>query len=327
MRNISCLKIADTVRALIYLPAMENSDTLHQFIDYLQIERQLSLNTVQAYERDLLRFLNFLEQEENLSLAQITPQHITQFLSFLYELLLCPSSMSRNLSAIRALYRFLIGEGEIDRDPTENITIPKPWMSLPQVWDVHEIDQLLSQPDWHSVEGLRDRALLELLYATGMRVSEIVHVKQGDLFHEEEFIRVFGKGNKERLIPVGASALWWVHKYEQESRPHYLTPYSMGYLFLNRFGRSPSRQTVWKLVKKYAGTSKVEKFASPHTLRHSFATHLIEAGADLRAVQEMLGHADITTTQIYTHLDRDTLRQVHKLYHPLENGVMGETHP
>jgi integrase/recombinase XerD len=306
---------------------MENADTLHQFIDYLQIERQLSFNTVQAYERDLLRFLNFLEREGNLSLAQVTPQNISQYLSVLYELLLCTSSMSRNLSAVRALYRYMMGEGEVNLDPTENISIPKPWMSLPQVWDVHEIDQLLKQPDWQTVEGLRDRALLELLYATGMRVSEIIQVKQGDLFHEEEFIRVFGKGNKERLVPVGASALWWVHSYEQKSRPQYVRPHSTGYLFLNRFGRSLSRQSVWKLVKKYARASKVEKYASPHTLRHSFATHLIEAGADLRAVQEMLGHADITTTQIYTHLDRDTLRQVHKLYHPLENGGLGETHP
>lgn len=297
---------------------MPLSDYLHSFIDYLRIERQVAANTVEAYQRDIFRYLKFLQSESVESADGITVNHVTRYLETLHELTLSSSSISRNLSSIRAFHKYLIADHQFESDPTENISVPKPWMKLPEVWEQDEVDLLLQQPDITTDTGIRDRALLEFLYATGLRVSELVNIKLSDIFAKDEFIRVFGKGGKERIVPIGQSALYWVDVYVVQVRTRLAAPGLAGdILFLNRFGKKLSRQSVWKLIKKYALQSGIKKFISPHTLRHSFATHLIEAGADLRAVQEMLGHTDISTTQIYTHLDRNYLKEVYHKYHPL----------
>ncbi len=298
-------------------------DYLHSFIDYLRVERQVSQNTTLSYQRDLERYIQYLLDCDIQSPHTITRQHISAFIATLHDNHLCAASISRNLSAIRGFHQFLIGENVTGRDITENIKIPKPWMKLPEVLDVDEIDRLLNAPDTSNDNGMRDRALLELLYATGVRVSELVILKCADIFWQEQFIRVLGKGNKERLVPVGKTALQWTRSYIDQVRNRLAALGLAGdILFLNRFGKKMSRQSVWMLVKKRAFEADIDKFISPHSIRHSFATHLIERGAHLRAVQEMLGHADITTTQIYTHLDREYLKNIHHQYHPLEKGML-----
>lgn len=277
---------------------------------------------MEAYQRDLQRFIDYLGGEVDNS-AAVDQHHVLSYVETLHDLHLSASSISRNVSALRTFYKFLVAEGECDVDPTANISVPKPWMKLPEVLNQHEIDLLLNQPDVSTNTGLRDRALLEFLYATGVRVSELVAVRFGDIFWADQFVRVFGKGSKERLVPIGGVALKWIKEYDRNVRRN-LASLGVGgdLLFLNRFGKKLSRQSVWKLIKQYALGANIKKFISPHTIRHSFASHLIEGGADLRAVQEMLGHADITTTQIYTHLDRDYLQQVYREFHPLETGKL-----
>jgi integrase/recombinase XerD len=296
------------------------SDYLYSFLDYLRIERQLSDNTLVSYEHDIYRFLVYAQEQGVDRMDQFNTSLITSYLSYLNALHLCPGSISRNLSAVKSFFRYCLAEEFIDQNPTENISVPKPWMKLPEVLDIREVMKLLQAPDTTEIIGLRDRAILELMYATGVRVSELIALTQKNLFQNDEFIRVFGKGRKERLIPVAERTFQFVNDYQQQARPQLLGHHSTDLLFLNRFGRKLSRVSIWKMTKKYAMQASIDKFVSPHTLRHSFATHLIENGADLRAVQEMLGHADISTTQIYTHLDREYLKQVHKRYHPLESG-------
>ncbi|RPH98626.1 MAG: tyrosine recombinase XerD, partial [Calditrichaeota bacterium] len=262
-------------------------DSLKTFIDFLQIERQVSPNTVQAYQRDLIRYLAFLQEQGVQTPQQVTSQMVYSFLEKLHDLTLCSASVSRNLSAVRAFHHFLIGENETQTDPTANIVVPKPWMKLPEVLTPEEVDLLLQQPDINTETGSRDRAMLEFAYATGVRVSELVNIKLNDIIWSDEFVRVFGKGSKERLIPVGKQALEWLHRYITGAR---LQQTGLGVggdiVFLNRFGRKLSRQSVWIHLKQYALSAGIRKFISPHTLRHSFATHLVEGGADLRAVQE-----------------------------------------
>lgn len=281
----------------------------------------MAANTVEAYQRDLLRYIAFLQERAIDDFSSVSHRDIYAFLEMLHELTLSAASVSRNLSAVRALHHFLIGENVTSVDPTENIVVPKPWMKLPEILTANEMARLLVQPDTATDTGIRDRALLETAYATGVRVSELVNMKTADIYWQDEFIRVLGKGDKERLVPVGAAALNWIRVYMRGPRIH-LAALGCGgdVLFLNRFGKKLSRQSVWIHLKKYARQAGIYTFISPHTIRHSFATHLIEGGADLRAVQEMLGHADIITTQIYTHLDRDYLKQVHHRFHPLESG-------
>jgi integrase/recombinase XerD len=302
---------------------MQLGDYLFSFLDYLRIERQVAKNTVSAYQRDLQRFVKYCEKIKIYEPVHINQSHINSYLTTLHDLHLTAASISRNLSAIRTFQKFLIGEDIIKKDPTANISVPKPWMKIPEVLDQLEIEILLKQPDVETNTGLRDRALLEFLYATGVRVSELTSVRLPDIFWTEEFVRIFGKGGKERLIPIGKAALKWTQKYNINVRKN-LNSLGLGgeILFLNRFGKKLSRQSVWILIKKYALLGGIKKFISPHTIRHSFATHLIEGGADLRAVQEMLGHADISTTQIYTHLDREYLREVYQRFHPLESGSL-----
>lgn len=299
------------------------SDVLKNFIDYLRIERQVSENTIEAYERDLVRYLSILAEKSIFSPEQITLQNINDYLELLVNMGLGPSTVSRNLSAVRAFHHFLIGENVTEHDPTENVIVSKPWMKLPEVLSVQDIKDLLGQPDTSTEFGLRDRALLEFLYATGVRVSELVNLKVPHIFWSDEFALIFGKGKKERLVPVCKTALNWLRDYITTARESIINPLVSGdTVFLNRFGKKISRQSVWKMIKKYALQAHIKKFISPHTIRHSFATHLVENGANLRAVQEMLGHADIATTQIYTHLDNKSLRRIHHSFHPLETGEL-----
>lgn len=302
---------------------MELEDYLHAFTDFLRIEKQLSDNTTLAYENDLLRYIQFLKDQHLTAPQQVEQKQISQFLGLLHDLHLSAPSISRNLSSIRSFHRFLVGEEVMEDDPTANIRVPKPWMRLPHVLDHQEVERLLLQPDLSTDTGLRDRAILEFLYATGVRVSELVTTRIFDLFWDDEFVRVFGKGRKERLVPVGEAALYWVKNYMENYRNRLAgLGVSGDHLFLNRFGKKLSRQTVWILIQKYLAGARIHQHTGPHTLRHSFATHLVEGGADLRAVQEMLGHADISTTQIYTHLDREYLKEVHHHFHPLESGKL-----
>ncbi|HPG38022.1 MAG TPA: site-specific tyrosine recombinase XerD [bacterium] len=302
---------------------MDLFDHFKNYIDYLRIERQVALNTIEAYERDIERYLFFLQNRGGASPHTIKQPDIETFLELLHDLHLSSTSISRNLSAVRSFHRFLLGEGVADSDPTANINVPKPWMKLPEVLDQIDVEKLILQPDITTDKGLRDRAILEFMYATGVRVSELVNLKVPDIIWDDEFVRILGKGNKIRYVPVGKSALKWVRNYEQTSRRALAALGKSGdRVFLNRFGKKLSRQSIWKLLKEYALLAGIQKFISPHSLRHSFATHLLEGGADLRAVQEMLGHADIITTQIYTHLDRAMLKEVIKSFHPLESGKL-----
>jgi len=292
---------------------------LQRFLDYLRVERNLSRNTVEAYERDLRKYLNFLEKRRVSSFEQIDPEMILGFVSHLRRAGLASSSASRSLSAVRTFHRFLVAEGLAERDPGENVRLPKRERRLPTVLEVHEVERLLQQPDLSEPIGLRDRAILEFLYATGVRVSELASIRFHDLFFDDGFVRVFGKGSKERLVPIGEEAIHWTNRYVREVRPLHAKPRISGdVVFLGTSGKPISRVIVWKLVRLYAVKAGIRKPIGPHTLRHSFATHLIQGGADLRAVQEMLGHADISTTQIYTHLDREYLKEVHRHFHPRE---------
>ncbi len=292
---------------------------LDRFLNYVSLEKGLSPNTVQAYARDLVHHLEFLELRGVDSFGEVTLRTLLDFVYFLNDLGYAPASLGRSLSALRSFYRFLVDEGAISTDPSENLESPKLRRKIPVVLTIPEIEALLNQPDTAEPLGIRDRAWLEFAYATGVRVSELVSLHQKNLFLEEGFVQVFGKGSKERLIPVGEAAREAVEMYRLRVRPRLYRPGVSGdILFLSRNGRPLTRMAIFVLLKKYARAAGLRKNVSPHVLRHSFATHLLEGGADLRAVQEMLGHADISTTQIYTHLDRDYLKEIHRTFHPRE---------
>lgn len=290
-----------------------------RFLDHLGVERGLSQNTREAYRNDLWRYFAFLENQNVVDVAHISRTEVTRFIRFLTELGMASSSVARNLSAIRMFHRFLIEENVTETDPTIDIEPPKRERHLPMVLEIQEIEKLLEQPDTREPIGIRDRALLEFLYATGMRVSESISIAISQLHFEEKLVRVIGKGNKERIVPIGEIALEWVRRYLREVRPQWVKPGRSGdVLFLSVRGRPLTRYAVWKMLRFYVTQAGIQKPVSPHTLRHSFATHLLEGGADLRSVQELLGHADISTTQIYTHLDREYLREVIFTFHPRE---------
>jgi len=289
---------------------------LDQFLNHLSIEVGLSANTIESYKRDLERYIKFLQETKIDPVDKITEEHITNFIVQLSSERLAANSIARKLSSIRRFHKFLVTEGYSDSNPAGALESPRLWRKLPTVLDVKEMEKLLDKPTEDDPLGLRDKAILEFLYATGVRISELIHVKRKDLLSEVELVRVIGKGQKERIIPIGKKALKWVEKYLQEARPKLAKEYSEDVLFLNRRGRPFSRMGLWKILRKYVMQAGIKKKVSPHTIRHSFATHLLEGGADLRAVQEMLGHADISTTQIYTHLDREYLKQEHRDYHP-----------
>lgn len=290
-----------------------------RFLDHLGVERGLSQNTREAYRNDLWRYFTFLESENVTHVTQVSRLEVTRFIRFLTELGMAGSSVARNLSAIRMFHRFLIEENVTEIDPTIQVEAPKRERHLPMVLEIQEIEKFLEQPDTAQSIGIRDKALLEFLYATGVRVSESIAVSISHLDFEEKLVRVIGKGNKERIVPIGEIALEWVMRYLHHVRPHWVKQGKSGdILFLSVRGRPLTRYAVWKILRFYVRQAGIQKPVSPHTLRHSFATHLLEGGADLRSVQELLGHADISTTQIYTHIDREYLREVIFTFHPRE---------
>jgi integrase/recombinase XerD len=290
---------------------------LGEFMRYLRVERNAAANTIDSYSLDLTRYLQFLGQQGIRSAEKVERTHIIAFLTLLRDLGLTPRSISRNFSAVKSFHRFLISEEFSKTDPTENVEAPKRSRKLPDVLNPNEIELILEQPNTHHVLGVRDKAILETLYATGIRVSELIGLKQTNVLSDQKIIRVFGKGSKERIVPIGRSALLWIRKYQEEARPRLAKRgQTNDVLFLNARGRKLSRMSIWNIVHQFSVSAGIKKEVHPHTFRHSFATHLLEGGADLRAVQEMLGHSDISTTQVYTHIDREYLKEVHRTFHP-----------
>ena len=294
----------------------QRSFYLARFSDYASLEHGLSPLTVEAYQRDLARLAEFVEARGSTAPADITIRLLRDYVYHLKDLGLAPSSIRRNISAIRTYFRFLTGDGIVVRDPTERLETPQRWRSLPEVLTVDEVKALLAAPTLDDNLVFRDRAMLELAYGAGLRVSEWITIGLRDLLLDQGMVRVFGKGSKERLVPIGRSAIGALAVYIRELRPRLEKGEGKGVLFLNARGKPLTRMGAWKILRGHVDRAGITKHVSPHTLRHSFATHLLEGGADLRAVQEMLGHVDIATTQIYTHVDREYLRSVHRSYHP-----------
>lgn len=290
-------------------------DPVAEFLGALQLEWGASPNTLSAYRRDLAGFQRFLRDHRR-AMRQVGNSEISQYLLRLKREGLGPRSVARHLSAVRGLYRFLLREGWLRRDPTEQLETPRLPQRLPRTLAFEEVAALIESADPDSPVGLRDRALLELLYATGMRASECNALRIEDVNLSAGYVVVTGKGSRQRLVPVGAQALHWIRRYLKEARPAMVKRRNPGTLFVNRRGGSLSRQGVWGVIKKAARRAGVRRGVSPHTLRHSFASHLLERGADLRSVQTMLGHADISTTQIYTHLSSRAVREMYMRFHP-----------
>ena len=271
---------------------------------------------MEAYSRDIGSYITFLEDNQHETVSGEDTALILKHLIAMRDAGLSARSRARHLVSIRGFYRYLVQEKIIDSDPARLIDLPKSGLKLPDVLTVSDIDLLLRAPDTEKPAGLRDAAMLELLYAAGLRVSELVHLKLHDINLEAGYVRVFGKGSRERVVPIGRHALNRIDRYLEKARPLLLKNLSSEYLFVARAGKPMTRQGFWKLLKRYAVRTSLNKKITPHSLRHSFASHLLEGGADLRAVQVMLGHVDISTTQIYTHVAREQLKQMHKKYHP-----------
>ena len=287
---------------------------LGTFLDYLRVEKGLAKNTVSAYEIDLRGFLEYLEAG-NLGIERVNREHLSIYLQTLYQDL-SPPSVRRKIASLKSFFRFLLMDGYLPADPTENLESPRTWQTLPKYLTESQVEDLLEQPDLRNRQGLRNRCMLELLYATGLRVSELVNLKVTALDLEKKIVRPVGKGNKERIVPYGRTAGRFLKNYLEVARPQLLKAGTSGFVFLTQQGRSMSRQYFWMLLNRYARELGWEGKLGPHMLRHSFATHLLANGADLRALQLMLGHADISTSQIYTHVTRDRLRQVYAKFHP-----------
>jgi integrase/recombinase XerD len=298
------------------LEPLERAFHVERFRDYLALEAGNSAHTVDNYVRDIRRLVAHAGPRGARGPDAITAAQLREFVYALKDVGLAPSTIRRQISAIRTYYKFLVGEALAARDPSERIESPKLGRTLPSVLTVAEIERLLAAPNTDEPLAIRDRALLEFAYATGARVSEVVALRLQDVMYEEGLARLSGKGAKQRLIPVGRRALGAVALYAREIRPTFDHGQGQGFVFLNARGTRLSRVGAWAVIKRAARTAGITKRVSPHTLRHTFATHLLEGGADLRAVQEMLGHADLSTTQLYTHVDRDYLRAVHKQFHP-----------
>ncbi len=291
-------------------------ETLGLFLDYVSIEKGLSRNTLDAYRRDLERYLAFLKKERIKHPDQISRKEITEFLLSERDRGLEPTSVARALVAVRMFHRFLSQEGKAKKDVTDVLEAPKTWKKLPEVLSLLEVEKLIKAPDLKTLQGIRDQAILELMYATGLRASEVTVLTAQNLNLEKGFLRVTGKGSKERLVPVGGVARKCISDYLSRVRTPWTKSKPVEALFVTRFGKKMSRQTVWGILKKYAKVAGIGKEIYPHILRHSFATHLLEHGADLRVVQELLGHSDIATTQIYTHVEKSRLKGIHAKFHP-----------
>jgi len=292
---------------------------IEDFTNFLSLERNLAKNTVEAYASDLNRYAKFLLARGLTHFNDVRSADIIAYLTGLQQEKLSSLTVARNLSALRMFHRYLMSENITHSNPTDTISSPRLASRLPIVMDQFEIEKLIAQPDTTTPLGMRDRALLEFAYATGVRVSELISVKLSDLFFDEQVARIFGKGSKARIVPVGEQAIASVSEYCSTSRPVLLKEdHRVTTLFVNSRGKPLTRMGFWKILRKYVLEAGIKKHVSPHTIRHSFATHLIEGGADLRAVQEMLGHVNIASTQIYTHLDREYLKEVHRTFHPRE---------
>ncbi|HLO04570.1 MAG TPA: site-specific tyrosine recombinase XerD [Symbiobacteriaceae bacterium] len=288
---------------------------IHEFITYLSVERGLATNTLESYGRDLRQYSEYLEADSG-ALDAVSRSTVVAYLLHLQGQGKATATIARRLAALKAFYQFLLRERRINQDPTANLESPKLEKRLPKVLTVREVERLLAQPDPAQPAGMRDRAMLELLYATGIRVSELVSLSVVDVNLEMGYIRCSGKGAKERIVPLGSLAIQSCAEYLERARMRLVKLDVEQALFVNHHGHRLTRQGFWKIVKKYADDAKIEKEITPHTLRHSFATHLLENGADLRSVQEMLGHADISTTQIYTHVTKGRLKEVYARTHP-----------
>jgi len=289
---------------------------IHEFINYLSVERGLAINTLESYGRDLRQYSEFLETDDETPLDSVSRTTILNYLLYLQSQGKATATIARRLAALKAFYQFLMREKRINADPTANLESPKLEKRLPKVLSVSEVERLLAQPEPGQPAGIRDRAMLELLYATGIRVSELVSLDVADVNLEMGYIKCSGKGSKERIVPLGTLAIQSCRDYLGAARLRLVREREEQALFVNHHGHRLTRQGFWKIVKKYAEDAKIDKEITPHTLRHSFATHLLENGADLRSVQEMLGHADISTTQIYTQVTRGRLKEVYAKAHP-----------
>ncbi|MDA9881646.1 site-specific tyrosine recombinase XerD [Crocinitomicaceae bacterium] len=292
---------------------------IKDFTSYLKIEKGLAANSVRAYENDVKKLEDFA-RARNLETETITYTHLKEFVKELYDLGLSARSQARIISGVKQFFQYLLMDQEIDKDPSNLLEMPKIGRMLPEVLSIQEIDLLIDTIDLSSKEGHRNKAILETLYSCGLRVSELVHLKFEDIFFNEGFIRVIGKGNKQRLVPVSASVEKEIGIYSENIRNHQeIKPGNESYVFLNRRGAKLTRVMIFTIIKNLAAKAGIEKNISPHTFRHSFATHLLEGGANLRAIQEMLGHESITTTEIYTHLDQSFLKEVILSFHPRSN--------
>jgi len=287
-----------------------------RYMNYLIVEKGLAKATIESYSEDLSKYIKFLTSHKIRQIADADSAVILKHLIALRDEGIGTRSRARHLVAIRGFYKFLVQEKVLLKDPAKIIDLPKSGLKLPDVLSVDEISVIISAPDISTSKGLRDAAMLELLYAAGLRVSELIHVRLQDINLEVGFIRTIGKGSKERVVPIGAFAKQKINDYLTNSRPLLLKNHSSHYLFVAHAGKPMTRQAFWKLLKKYSIQAGIEKEITPHSFRHSFASHLLEGGADLRAVQMMLGYVDISTTQIYTHVARDHLKKLHEKYHP-----------
>ena len=291
---------------------MEN-EFLEKFINFLAVEKGLARNTIDSYERDLRKYLDFMKTKRA---DDILPSDVSLFLTRLSSAGIATPSVARCLAALRGFHKYLLIDGLSQKDPTINLQTPRGWKRLPKTLSGADVETLLKQPDSATSVGLRDKAMLELLYATGLRVSELVGLKLNDVNLERGFLTVIGKGSKERAVPLGEAAVFFVQTYLAQGRPSLLKGRNSDHLFISSKHQGITRQMFWARIKHYARKAGIERVVSPHTLRHSFATHLLDNGADLRAVQAMLGHSDISTTQIYTHVSRERLKKIHEKYHP-----------
>lgn len=286
------------------------------YLSYISLEKGLSDNTFESYLHDLKVYAEYLIVTSIPSFRDSKSDIISSFLTYLSDLGIEASSRTRYLSSLRGLHQFLLAIGKSNSNPADIVDMPKSGRKLPESLNINQVEQILTQPDTSSYAGIRDKAMLETMYACGLRVSELITLKQRDIIEDIEIIRVFGKGNKERIVPIGSVALEWINKYKEVRVMFVKGQATDDALFLNQRGKPLSRMGFWKILDKYARESGLETHVHPHMLRHSFATHLLEGGADLRIVQEMLGHSDISTTQIYTHIDRDFIKEVHRTFHP-----------
>jgi integrase/recombinase XerD len=296
---------------------MDWEKLLARYIRHLALEKGLADNTLLSYETDLTRYVYYLADQRIYDSQEITPLILQQYIAQLYDLGLASSSMARNFSAIRGFHQFLVVNDLSDFDPSELLETPRLKRRIPEVLSLEEVVLILKQPEVEDILGIRDRAMLEVIYGCGLRISELLGMTVSNLFLEDELIRIVGKGAKERFCPVGQEAIHWLKMYLARSRPLLSKgTTSRNIVFLNRRGHPMSRMGFWKILKKYVQQANIQQEVHPHTFRHCFATHLLDNGADLRSVQELLGHADISTTQIYTHVSHQQLAKIYKKYHP-----------